>query len=95
MHGTWNRVAAVGGKSTSVNVTPPSANVRAADDGVTVNDLTRELGYYDNGRAVRAALRKGLPNHVANLPCDSLTLAQARYVRGNLSPRRSPHERQT
>jgi hypothetical protein len=33
-------------------------------DGLTVKDLTLELGYDDGGRAVRAALRKGFPDNL-------------------------------
>lgn len=58
------------------------------DDDVTVKDLTRELGYDDGGRAVRAALRKGFPDHLKNDRWDPLSPAQVSYVRSTISPKR-------
>jgi hypothetical protein len=58
------------------------------DDVVTVKDLTRELGYEDGGRAVRAALRKGFPNHIKSARWDPLSPAQIAYVRTNVRLKR-------
>lgn len=58
------------------------------DDVVTVKDLTRELGYDDGGRAVRAALRMGFPDHLKNDRWDPLSPAQVTYVRRSVSPKR-------
>lgn len=61
----------------------------AAMDGVvTVKDLMRELGYDDNGRAVRAALRKGFPDHPKNSRWDPLSPAQVSFVRRTVNPKR-------
>ncbi|GAA1970940.1 hypothetical protein GCM10009776_37410 [Microbacterium deminutum] len=57
------------------------------DEVVTVKDQTRELGYDDGGRAVRAALRKGFPDHIKNDRWDPLSPAQASHVRRSVSPK--------
>ncbi len=56
------------------------------DDVVTVKDLMRELGYDDEGRAVRAALRKAFPGHPKNSRWDPLSPVQISFVRKSVSP---------
>lgn len=58
------------------------------DDVVTVKDLMRELGYDDNGQAVRAALRRAFPDHPKNSRWDSLSPAQISFVRESVGPKR-------
>lgn len=87
-HGIWNRVATGRGKPPSVDVGTLSASVQADSDGVTIRDLTRELGYSDNGRAVRASLRKAFPGHVANLSWDPLSVEEVAHVRASLLAKR-------
>lgn len=58
------------------------------DDVVTVKDLMRELGYDDDGRAVRAALRRAFPDHPKNSRWDPLSPVEVTAVRRSVSPKR-------
>lgn len=57
------------------------------NDVTSVKNLMRELGYDDGGRAVRAALRKGFPDHLQNDRWDPLSSEQVSYVRRMVSPK--------
>lgn len=58
------------------------------DDVVTVKGLMRELGYDDDGRAVRAGLREAFPDHPKNSRWDPLWPAQVSFVRRTVRPKR-------
>ncbi len=71
-----------------VDVEPIASTGHAVSDGVTVKDLALELGYNDKGRAVRASLRKGFPDHVVGRSWDPLSAEEEAHVRVNLSLKR-------
>jgi len=58
------------------------------NDVVTVKDLMRELGYDDDGRAVRAALRRAFPDHPKNSRWDPLSPVEVSAVRRSVTPKR-------
>ena len=87
-HGIWNREATRDGKPPVLDVDSIAATGHAVSDGVTVTDLARELGYNDKGRAVRASLRRGFPDHVVGRSWDPLSAEEVAHVRVNLSPKR-------
>ncbi|WP_236967665.1 DUF7255 family protein [Microbacterium aurantiacum] len=65
-----------------------SARTLTNDDFVTVKDLMRELGYDDDGRVVRAALRRAFPSHPKNSRWDPLSPDKVSAVRRSVSPKR-------
>ncbi|NYJ18502.1 hypothetical protein [Glaciibacter psychrotolerans] len=88
LHGIWNRAAICDRKPPPVDLDLLAINFQTVGDGGTVKGLSRELGYNDNGRAVRVLLRKGFPDHIVNLSWDPLSAEAIAHVRANLSPRR-------
>ena len=50
-------------------------------------ELARQLGYRDGGRAVRQVLRRGFPEHPAHTTWVPLTKRQVNYVRAHLASR--------
>lgn len=55
----------------------------------TPGELATQLGYADNGRAVRRLLRRGFPEHERYARWEPLSAAQINYVRAHLPVRRS------
>lgn len=51
-------------------------------------DLAQQLGYDDDGRAVRRILRQGFPEHPKHSRWEPLSPTQIEYVRKHLSSRR-------
>ncbi len=51
-------------------------------------DLAQQLGYDDEGRAVRRVLRQGFPDHPMNSRWEPLSPQQIAFVREHLSSRR-------
>jgi hypothetical protein len=51
-------------------------------------ELALELGHRDNGRAVRAALRAGFPEHLTGQRWEPLTATQVNYVRAHVRGRK-------
>lgn len=87
-HGIWNRAATRNGMIPVVDVESIAPTGHAVRDGVTVKGLALELGYNDKGRAVRASLRKGFPDHIVGRSWDPLSAEDVEHVRVNLSQKR-------
>lgn len=58
--------------------------IRTMETVMTPKDLARELGYNDDGRAVRRLLRQGFPDHPKHARWEPLTPGQIGYVRERL-----------
>jgi len=96
-HAIWNRVAARASQPTPT--TPPitpspfthpersglhDARPVGTEEVMTVKALALQLGYTDQGRAVRRVLRAGFPDHPSGTNWDPLRPDQAAYVRWRL-----------
>ena len=95
-HSIWNRVAAPlavpvdgAGPKTSQQyertVSPiadsAGGSLNPLDGGLTVDELSRNLGLNDGGRTVRRLLRAGFPDHLKGTSWDPLSAAQVAHVR--------------
>ena len=54
------------------------------EEGMTVKALALELGYTDQGKAVRRVLRAGFPDHPSSTSWDPLGPDQVAYVRSRI-----------